>query len=181
MTRHPSKTREGRPWFKIPRRKDEPAPLNTVPPWIKETVNYIQKKGQEPLYQAITTGMELPIKYGTDAKNNTSDFYQGLQNYNAQHAQAMAQFRPTFQKIQDLVTAGQKDEAQKMLADLSDEEYALYKDLKTASSRSDTSKNEAQFLPTYRKIQGLVQQETPPRRINCCRDSPTRITSTTSS
>ena len=132
--------------------------LNVIPPFVKETVNYIEKKGQVPLYQALTTGAELPIKYGSDAKNNQSDFYNALDNYNKLHAQAMDQFRPTFQKIQDAVTAGKKDEAQKMVEALSDDEYTLYKDLKSGTTRSATSKAESQFLPTYRTIKDLLTQ-----------------------
>jgi hypothetical protein len=39
--------------------------LNVVPPFVKEAVNYIANKGQTPLYQSITTGLALPIKYGS--------------------------------------------------------------------------------------------------------------------
>jgi hypothetical protein len=39
---------------------------------------------------------------------------------------------------------------------LSDSDYALYKDLKSGATRTGTSKAEAQFLPTYRQIQTLV-------------------------
>jgi hypothetical protein len=130
--------------------------LNTIPPFIKETVNYIEKKGTVPLYQSITTGMELPIKYGSDAKNNTSDFYNALDNYNTLHAKAMSDFKPTFDKIQSLIQAGQNDEAQKLVDGLSESDYTLYKDSKAGATRAGTSKAEAQFLPTYQKIKALI-------------------------
>jgi len=129
-----------------------------IPPFIKEAVNYIAAKGKTPLYQSITTGMELPIKYGSDATNNTSDFYNALDNYNTMHAQALTAFKPTFDKIQQLIQSGQNDQAKKLVDNLSDSDYTLYKDLKAGSTRSSTTKAEAQFLPTYRNIQSLVQQ-----------------------
>jgi hypothetical protein len=132
--------------------------LNVVPPFIKEAVNYIQKKGATPLYQSITTGMELPIKYGSDATNNTSDFYNALTNYDAMHAQALSAFKPTFDKIQQMIQSGQKDQATQLVNGLSDDDYTLYKDLKQGSSVASTTKAEAQFLPTYRTIRNLVQQ-----------------------
>jgi hypothetical protein len=131
--------------------------LNTMPPFVKEAVNYIQNKGTTPLYQSITAGLALPIKYGSAAKNNTSDFYNALDNYNAQHAQAMNAFKPTFDKIQQLLQSGQKDEALKEVNALSDSDYELYKDLKAGTSRSSTTKAEAQFLPIFRSIQKLLQ------------------------
>lgn len=130
--------------------------LNTVPPFIGAAVNYIEKKGTMPLYQAVSTGMELPIKYGTAAQNNTSDFYTALNNYDNAHAQAIATFRPTFDKIQTLIQSGQNDQAQQMVNNLSDSDYTLYKDLKTAASSAATTKAESQFMPTYQQIQSLI-------------------------
>jgi hypothetical protein len=131
--------------------------LNVVPPWIKETVNYIEKRGQVPLYQAITTGMELPLKYGSDLKNSQSDLAQAMQNYQTQHAAAINSFRPTYDKVQSLIQGGKNDEAQKLVDALSDSDYQLYKDIKAGDTRKNTSKGEAQFLPTYRQIQSLLQ------------------------
>ena len=68
----------------------------------------------------------------------------------------MQQFKPTFDQIQSLVKAGSKDEAQKVLDNLSDSDYQLYKDTLAVEKRGATSKGEAQFLPTYRQIQSLV-------------------------
>jgi hypothetical protein len=132
--------------------------LNTVPPFVKEAVNYIENKGTTPLWQSITAGLALPIKYGSDAKNNTSDFYNALDNYNTQHTQALATFKPTFDKIQQLLQSGQKDEALKEVNALSDSDYELYKDLKAGTSRSSTTKAEAQFLPIFRSVQSLLKE-----------------------
>ncbi len=131
--------------------------LNVIPPWIKETVNYIAKKGQVPLYQAITTGMELPIKYGNDLKNSQSALAQATQNLAMQHAAALDSFRPTYDKVQSLIQAGKQDDAQKLVESLSDSDYQLYKDLKTVDTKKNTSKGEAQFLPTYQQIKTLIQ------------------------
>jgi hypothetical protein len=132
--------------------------LNVVPPFVKEAVTYIENKGTTPLYQSITAGLALPIKYGSDAKNNTSDFYDALDNYNAMHAQAVAKFKPTFDKIQQLLQSGQKDQAQQILNGLSDDDYTLYKDALAGQKSASTTQAEAQFLPTYRNIQNLVKQ-----------------------
>lgn len=131
--------------------------LNTVPPFVKEAVTYIENKGTTPLYQSITAGMALPIKYGTQAKNNTSDYYQALTNNQNDHAQALASFKPTFDKIQALITSGQNDQAQQLVNQLSDSDYSLYKGLKSAASSKTTIQGEQQFMPTYQQIKSLLQ------------------------
>ena len=67
--------------------------LNSAPPFVTSAVNYIENRSSTPLYQSLTTGLALPIKYGSDAKNNTSDFYNALENI-TQHAQAAGAFSP---------------------------------------------------------------------------------------
>ena len=132
--------------------------LNTVPPFVKEAVTYIENKGTIPLYQAITTGLNLPVKYGSQATNNKSAFYNALTNYDAQHAQAIAAFKPTFDQIQQLIQSGQTDKAQQIVNNLSDSDWALYKDLKTGNTTASTTASEAQFYPTYQQIQSLIAQ-----------------------
>lgn len=132
--------------------------LNAVPPFVKEAVTYIENRSTTPFYQAMTTGLALPIKYGTDAQNNTSDFYNALTNYDSMHAQAIAAFKPTFDKIQQLKASGQTDQAQQILNGLSDSDYTLYKDALQGSKTSATTKAEAQFMPSYRSIRALVAQ-----------------------
>ena len=132
--------------------------LNGTPPWVQEAAKYITSQGQMPIYQAITAGLALPIKYGTASQNNTSDFYNAVANYQNLHTQALASFKPTFDQIQSLLQSGQQDQAQQALDKLSDSDYQLYKDLKAASTRTTTTKGEAQFTPTYQQIKNLLQQ-----------------------
>jgi hypothetical protein len=75
---------------------------------------------------------------------------------NDPHSQAVENFRPTFDKIQSLIKAGQTDQAQQMLDALSPSDYKLYQGLKTGASRTTTTKSELQFLPTYQEIKSLI-------------------------
>ena len=131
--------------------------LNTVPPFIKETVAYIQQAGKMPLYQAVTMGLNLPIKYASAASTNSNIYYTALTNYQNAHAAALLNFKPTFDQIQQLAQSGQTQQAQQLLDNLSDSDYALYKSLSTSAKTASTTKAEAQFMPTYQQIRSLVQ------------------------
>jgi hypothetical protein len=69
---------------------------------------------------------------------------------------AKQDFAPTYKNIRGLVEAGNEDEAKQALDSLSDEDYALYKKMKTAEKTKNTNDTKERIYPTFKKIRQLV-------------------------
>lgn len=122
-------------------------------PLFKDALNVPDEK--PPLYQSITTALELPLKYSSMDKIQQQQFYDALDKQRLQRAKTEDAFRPTYEAIRKLVKEGKDAEAQAMLDGLSDSNYALYKNMKSGDTRQQTIKNQQDFLPTYNEIQKL--------------------------
>lgn len=65
-------------------------------------------------------------------------------------------FKSTFDKIQSLADSGKTAEAKKLLDGLNEEEYSLYKSLKSSKRAKELPVKEAAFYSTYQSIRSLV-------------------------
>jgi len=65
---------------------------------------------------------------------------------------------PLYETAQMLLEEGKDDEAQAIVEALSDEDYEVYKKLKAADKRRDTSKLQIQMLPIVKSNQELILQ-----------------------
>ena len=123
-------------------------------PFISETWNVIQ--GKEPLYQGISKMMELPIKYGSQSSIDSQELYKALQSKTQEEYTAKQTFIPTYQKIQQLISEGKEDEAQKVVDSLSDSDYAKYKSMKNSDKAKQTRTNENQMYKVYQNVHQLL-------------------------
>jgi hypothetical protein len=125
-------------------------------PYIKEIMNQIEQK--KPLYQSLSVALELPLKFSTGDKESTSRFYDALDAKRIEAAQTRSAFTPKFDEIQKLIRDGKIDEANAKLKELTDEEYKIYKSMKTTLKSSDTFSGKAAMFDTYNKMQDLIKQ-----------------------
>jgi len=123
--------------------------------YVREAVNQIQDK--KPLYQSIVVGLELPLKFSTEDKESTSKFFGAMDEKAKETARAKEKFTPVFKEIQDMIRAGKTEEAQTKLDALPDEEYAMYKSMKTSAKSSATFSGKAKMYETYNTMQDLIK------------------------
>lgn len=123
-------------------------------PYVAELMNQISDK--KPLYQSISTALELPLKFSSQTKEQQAQFYDALDKQRLDQARANDAFLPVFTQIQGLIKAGKNDEAQSQLDNLSDSDYEIYKNMKAAETRGGTIKSQQAFLPTYNVIRTKV-------------------------
>lgn len=69
-------------------------------------------------------------------------------------AKEMAQIKPVYDQVQNLNETS-PEEAQKIIDNLSDADYALYKDYRIAEKTKATTQGKIDIMPTYKKIQEL--------------------------
>jgi len=102
---------------------------NLVKAALLGKTNLIQKQETDPL-----------IKEAADKKKQTA-----------------SDFRPTYNKVQELIKQGKMDEAKAIVDSLSDKDYETYKTFKQIEKTKDTTKKMNEMVPTYKKVQDLVK------------------------
>lgn len=122
-------------------------------PFIQELYNQLTHK--KPLYQSISNALELPFKFSSLDKISQQQFYDALDKKAAEQAHAKKTFQPTYDKIRGLVTEGKTDEAKQLLNQLSDSDYKMYQNMKTAEKSADTKDTESKVYSTYLHVQEL--------------------------
>lgn len=121
-------------------------------PYIKELVNQIDNK--KPLYQSISTALEIPVSFSSLTKIQQQQFYDAIDKLNKQKARAVEGFQPTYDKIQALPSDAEK---QKAVDALSDEEYSIYKTLRSADKRKETTTNQIDMTSTVMMVRDLIK------------------------
>jgi hypothetical protein len=62
---------------------------------------------------------------------------------------------PTYKKAQELVEAGNEDEARKLVNGLSEEDYAVYKKIRASEKAKETLEGKKALFPTFLEVQKL--------------------------
>lgn len=132
------------------------AGLQIMHPYMKELVNQIEKKN--PLYQSVVYALEFPLKFSTQSKESTSAYYDMKDSQDVKNSQAKQDFQPVFNAIQKLIQDGHADEAQEHVDALSDTDYEMYKNMRTALKSKTTSALKTAMFGTYTKVQKLIQE-----------------------
>lgn len=127
--------------------------LSVNHPYIKEIVNQIYDK--KPIYQSISTALEFPLKFSTEDKVAQNRFYDAMDKARIEDIRAKEAFMPTYNKIVKLIDEEKDIEAQEVIDSLSDDEYEIYKNIKTAEKRSKTITNKTTFTSQYNDIISL--------------------------
>lgn len=130
--------------------------LSVNHPFVKEA--YRQIFTDKPIYQSVSEAMELPIKFNSLEKIQKSQFYDAMDKQTQIRADANKKFKPTYDQINDLIDAGRKNEAQAIVDGLSEEDYALFKTMRSTDKRSATMAGEARMYSVYQQIKKLVKE-----------------------
>lgn len=130
--------------------------LSASHPYIREIVNQINDKN--PLYQSISTMLELPFKFSSLEKEAKAAYYKRFEEVQKEEARAKEKFLPTFKEIQDIIAQGNTEEAQRRVDALSEEEYAIYKSLKSSMKAKETKAKTATIgSQIYEKVQAMKE------------------------
>lgn len=128
-------------------------------PYVKELYTYFASPDakKKDAFQIMSSLLELPAKFSTATKEQTSEFYSQLDKKKQQEEKAKQPVQEFYDNLQKLKAEGKIEEAQNMLAELSDEEYAIYKDIKSAAKTKATKTLEVKMNPVYREIRKLKE------------------------
>lgn len=131
--------------------------LSVSHPYVKELVN---QTGDEPrpLYQSLAAALEVPVKFSTQEKVARAEFYDAMERQRLERARAQDAFLPTYEEIRRLAAEGKDAEAQAMLDGLSDENYAIYKSMRSTEKAQETRAAKTAFTGRYNEIRGLVAE-----------------------
>lgn len=125
-------------------------------PYIREI--YRQLTGQKPLYQSVSEALELPLKFQSNDQIDRNQFYEAMDRQTQVRADAKKRVQPAYDRVQALVKAGNREEAESIVNGLSDEDYEVYKDIKAADKRRATTRGEAEMFDTVLQVRDLVNQ-----------------------
>lgn len=94
---------------------------------------------------------------GGEVQSKQRDELEKIQNEKtSKNKQENKRLQPTYDKVQKLVSSGQENEARKIVDGLSDEDYTIYKRIKTADKRKQTVNAEIEMLPKVKNILILI-------------------------
>jgi hypothetical protein len=119
-----------------------------------------------------TTALNIGgMKVKTSADDPTSQYYKQFsksqikvtrtpeeQKVYDELQKSRADFKPTYDKIQELKNNGKTEEAQKMVDNLSDNDYNVYKSIKKSDTLKKDTANKIKLLSTFNHIQDLIKE-----------------------
>lgn len=73
-------------------------------------------------------------------------------------AKSVKEMTPIYKRVQTLVGEGKDEEAQAIVDDLSEEEYATYKSVKTAEKKKQNTQIKKKLLPIIQRVRKLIEQ-----------------------
>jgi hypothetical protein len=91
------------------------------------------------------------ILFGKYAQQNAKEYFDRVEI----NAEEKAKVQPVYDQVQKLNSEGKQEEALSMVNDLSEEEYAIYKKIKTAEKAKATIDGKKKVLPIYNQAQKL--------------------------
>jgi len=132
------------------------AGLSVTHPFILESAKFIND--DQPLYQALTRMMELPITYGSQDKEAMSAFYEALDQKKFEAAQETKRVMPVYEKNQELKAEGRGEEANEIYDALNDVDKKIYDNIKSSEKRKNTIKRKPIIQGIYEDNQKLIKQ-----------------------
>lgn len=103
----------------------------------------------------------LPVKT-SEAKPDLEKFFQTAFDYNkaladekVRNEESRAKVQPIYNQVQELDKAGKGDEAQKLVDNLSDEDYAAYKRIKASDATKSSGEQDLAIYDTVQKVRDL--------------------------
>jgi hypothetical protein len=132
-------------------------------PYLKLVSNYIDNKREpdkafrKPLTQSLLEASEFPVKFETLDRISRSQFYAAADQKAQQSAQDKKRIQPIYDQVQKLKDSGDDAGAQTIVDGLSEEDYNIYKAIKSSGTRTDTINSEARLFQTYQHLQQLKQ------------------------
>jgi len=92
-----------------------------------------------------------------DDKDTKSEFEQAVASVTTARKEENNRIRPIYDQAQKLKEQGQEAEAQALVEQLSDEDYAIYKRIRTAEKAKATREGEERIYPLYKQVQQLKE------------------------
>ena len=123
-------------------------------------VKFLQTKKDErqPIWQHVSVGLELPLKYSSELKESRSEFYKAMDKQQKERARENDSIRPILEEAYELNKEGKTTELKQLIDGLSDEEYAAYKRLLPSYKASQTKRRKSELYKFTKNIQKLVSE-----------------------
>lgn len=127
--------------------------LSANHPFISESVKFVL--GQQPLYQAISRMMELPLTFSTFDKEQIAKYYDMIAQKTQARADAKKSMQPTYDKLQKMKADGDTAGANKIYFGLSKEDKKVYDGIKADAKRGNTMQRKPIIQGIYDSNQDL--------------------------
>jgi hypothetical protein len=129
-------------------------------PYLRLINDYIASKSdkefKKPIVQSLIEAAEFPLKFNSLDRISRQEFYEAIDKISTGNAEARKRIQPLYEQAQQLIKEGKDSEADQIVNNLSDEDWAVYKTIKASDKRYSTSVMEQKMFATYKKIQELL-------------------------
>jgi len=88
--------------------------------------------------------------------NDKEQFNKAIKEEQDEKTKIKQDVQPVYDNVQQLLLEGRKDDAQKIVDSLTDEQYEAYKSIKSSDKSKQTIEMEAKVFPIYQKVQELL-------------------------
>jgi hypothetical protein len=108
-------------------------------------------------FELISSMAELPLKFSTQEKIDKGSFYKALEAQQSKRTEQKQEIQKLYDRLQSMKAEGKQAEADKIVQDLSDEEYAIYSDIKSNIKAQNTKNLKVSLYPEYQAIRKLKE------------------------
>ena len=107
------------------------------------------KSGKQQFKQDQSVmGKAQSLLFGKYSSSNARDYFDKVPT----------EAQKTYQKVQDLISAGKKDEAQSIVNSFSNVEYSQYKKMKSSAKTKATLKGKGDIMPKVIEVRKLIKE-----------------------
>ena len=133
--------------------------LNYNHPYVKALVeNFTTPEAQKkPALQILSTLLELPLKFGSMSKNDKAEFFDMVDKQKARDTKMREEVKVLYDNLQVMKANGEEEQAKALLNELSDEEYAVYKTIKSNIKAQATKSAKVETFSEYKTIRKLKE------------------------
>lgn len=133
------------------------AVVDQIDPVYETLVGEERKGRKKTLMQSIVESAELPLKFSSKEQLDDKARFKIMEENEKQLNEAKRRMQPTYDYIQKIYDEGQIDEADRLVNEMSDADYEIYKNILAADKRFQTSQGKKDMFPVVQEVAAYIE------------------------
>lgn len=126
--------------------------VDQIDPVYKTLIGQERKGRKKTIIQSIFEASELPLKFSSKEQLDDKARFKIMDENEKKYNEAKRRIQPVYDKIQELYDSGQEDEALRMVEEMSDPDYEIYKNILASDKRYETYQGKKDMFPVVQEV-----------------------------